>query len=269
MDALPLLSSNHETVSMYPTKMHLAAFYSSLAASQTALAASPVVDGALTTNNNGFLLPENARVAYSYASGLGVTRAAFAVPSLRVVAQPNIHPVNQALYPVDDAPINRPGDQGPRILQSETFAANLTSDATAGPNDSYVLAWLRMGQMVRPAGDITTIRATATVTAVTGAWVVGAMTMEADLPTGYYAVVGMDATAATTVAIRLRFPGQVYAPGVLAQQAAGQFFLNDFRYANSGVFGAFRNSAIPLIEVLGTAGAQTITMYLDLIQVSQ
>ena len=253
---------------MYPTKMHLAAFYSSLAASQTGLAASPVVDAALTTNNNGFLLPENSRVAYMYASGLGVTRAQLNVPSLRVVAQPNIYPVNKALYPVDDAPINRPGDQGPRILQTETFAATLTSDATAGPNDSYVLTWLKFGATQKVQGDITTIRATAAVTAVTGAWVVGAITLEADLPTGFYAVVGMDALAGTTVAIRLRFPGQVYAPGVLSQQAAGQFFMGDFRYGNSGVFGVFQNSAIPLIEVLGTSGAQTIQLMLDIIKVS-
>ncbi len=252
---------------MYPTKMHLAAYYASVAASQTDLAVAPVVDSALTTNANGFLLPEAMRIGMAYASGLGVTRGKFAVPSLRVVAQPNIYPVNKALYAVDDAPIWRPKEQGPRVLQTETFGASLTTDATAGPNDSYVLAWLYGGPIQRLPGDIVSIRATATVTAVTGSWILGSMTLEQDLPSGYYAVVGMDALAATTVAIRLSFPGQTYCPGVIAQQAAGQFFLDTFRFGNSGVFGTFQNSAIPQIFVLGTAGAQTIQLMLDIIKV--
>lgn len=246
---------------------HLAAFYSSLAASQTDLAISPVVDPALTTNNNGMLLPEPMRIGMAYASGLGVTQARFAVPSLRVVAQPRVHPVNKALYPVDDAPINRPGEQGARVLKSETFQTQLTSDATAGPNDSYVLAWLYPQPRQRIGGDITTIRASSTVTAVTGSWVLGQMTMEQDLPSGKYAIVGADVLAATAVAMRFRFPGGGYCPGVLCQQAAGQFFLDTFRYGNCGVFGTFENSVIPQIDVLGTSGAVTLTIFMDVVRV--
>lgn len=254
-------------MNLQPPNWHLAAFYSSLAASQTNLAVAPVVDPAVTTNNNGMLLPENMRIGMAFASGLGVTQGQFSVPSLRVVAQPRIHPVNKQLYPVDDSPINRPGDQGARILKTETFAANLTSDATVGPNDSYVLAWLYAGPKRQIPGDITTIRASATVTAVTGSWVVGAMTLEADLPSGFYAVVGMDVLGATAVAVRLRFPGAGYCPGVLAQQASGQFFLDTFRYGNAGTFGVFENSSIPQIDVLGTSGAVTLTIFLDIIKV--
>lgn len=245
---------------------HLAAFYASLAASQTDLAIAPVVDPQLTTNNNGMLLPENMRIGAAYASGLGVTQSRFNVPSLRVVAQPRIHPVNKALYPVDDAPINRPLEQGARVLKTETFQASLTSDATAGPNDSYVLAWLFNKPRQKIQGDITTIRATSTVTAVTGSWVLGAMTLEQDLPSGFYSVVGMDVLGATAVAVRLRFPGGGYCPGVLAQQASGQFFLDTFRYGNMGVFGVFENSSIPQIDVLGTSGSVTLTIFLDIIK---
>ncbi len=249
------------------SRFHLAAFYASLAASQTNLAIAPVVDQAVTTNANGMLLDRNMRIGMGFASGLGVTGGRFAVPSLRVIAQPRIYPVNKALYAVDDAPIWSPDDQGPLVLKTETFAANLTSDATAGPNDSYVLAWLYPGQKGSVQGDIITIQATASITAVTGSWVLGSMTLEQDLPSGYYAVVGMDVTAATTVAARLAFPGGGYCPGVIAQQAAGQFFLNTFRYGNAGVFGVFENSAIPQIQVLGTSGAQSLVIYLDLIKV--
>ncbi len=245
---------------------HLAAFCSSLAASQTDLAVAPVVDPQLTTNNNGMLLPENMRIGMAFASGLGVAQARFNVPSLRVVAQPRVHPVNKALYPFDDAPVNRPFEQGARVLKTETFQAAMTSDATAGPNDSYVLAWLYNKPRQRIQGDITTIRATSAVTAVTGSWVLGAMTLEQDLPSGLYTIVGADVLAPTAIAMRFRFAGGGYCPGVLCQQASGQFFLDTFRYNNCGAFGQFENSSIPQIDVLGTSGAVALTIFMDIIK---
>jgi hypothetical protein len=259
------LTDTHPADIMQPN-MHLAAFYASLAASQTDLAIAPVVDPQLSTNNNGMLLPENMRIGMALASGLGVTQGRFNVPSLRVNALPRVHPVNKALYPVDDAPIMKWREQGPRVLQTETFQAQLTSDATAGPNDSYMLAWLYAGAPRKIAGDITTIRATSTVTAATGSWVVGALTLEQDLPSGRFAVVGLDAIGTTAQAMRLRFPGGGYCPGVSVQQAAGQFFLDTFRCNNAGFFGEFMNSTPPQIDVLGTTGAVTLTIFMDIIK---
>jgi hypothetical protein len=152
-------------------------------------------------------------------------------------------------------------------MRSETFQVALSSDATAGPNASYVLAWLYTSPRRRIAGDITTMRATSTVTAVTGSWVLGAMTLENDLPAGRYAIVGAEVIGATAIAMRFRFAGGGYCPGVLCQQAAGEFFLDRFRHGNAGAFGEFDNSLPPQIDVLGTAGAVTLTMYLDLIKV--
>jgi len=253
---------------LYQNKMHLAAFYASVAASQTDLGIAPVVDPQLTTNANGMLLPETMRVHSVYASGLGVTQGRLSVPSLRVVAQPRVNPVNKALYPVDDSPITRYYGQGPRILRSETFQAQLTTDATGGPNDSYLFAWLTTAPSSPPGGDITTIRASSTVTCVAGSWVLGALTLEQDLPAGRYSVVGVDVIGATAQAMRLRFAGGGYCPGVLVQQAAGQFFLDSFRMGQMGEYGQFENSLPPQIDVLGTAGAVTLTIFLDIIKVS-
>lgn len=249
-------------------RMHLAAFFGSVAASQTDLPLAPVVDPQLTTNNNGMLLPETGRIIAAYASGLGVTQGRINVPSLRVVSLPRVHPVNKALFPVDDAPINKLGDQGPRILRSETFQAQLTTDATAGPNASYMFNWLKFGPSPAPSGDITTIRATSTVTGVAGSWVLGALQLETDLPSGRYAIVGADVIGATAQAMRFRFAGGGYCPGVLVQQAAGQFFLDTFRYGRMGAFGEFDNSLPPQIDVLAEAGAVTLTVFMDIIKVA-
>lgn len=246
---------------------HLAAFYASLAASQTNLPIAPVVDPALTTNNNGMLLPENMRVGKVFASGLGVTEGRIAVPSLRIVSQPWIQPVNKALYPVDVFPVIDYGINGPRILRSETFSLQLTSDATAGPNASYGLFWLYNSFRPAPAGDITTIKATTTVTGVAGSWVLGALTLEQDLPSGRYAIVGAQAIGATAIALRFAFAGGGYRPGILVQQAAGQFSMPIFEKGNSGWFGEFDNSLPPQVDVLATAGAVTISLYIDIVKV--
>ena len=161
----------------------------------------------------------------------------------------------------------RKREQGPRILRSETFAVQATSDATGGPNDSYALAWLYAGPRRMQSGDETTIRASSTVTCVTGSWVLGAMTLEQDLPAGRYAIVGVDCTGATAIAARFSFAGGSYQPGFLIQQAAGQFFLDTFRSNSLGVYGEFENSLPPQLFVLGTSGAVTLTLFLDIIKI--
>ena len=246
---------------------HLAAFFANLAASQTNLAIAPVVDPALTTTNNGMLLPENMRVGKVYLSGLGVTEGRIAVPSLRIVSQPWIQPVNKALYPVDDFPIVDYKQQGPRILRAETFSLQATSDATGGPNASYGLFWLYNQFRPAPSGDMTTIKATSTIVCVAGTWVLGALTLEQDLPAGRYAIVGCAAIGATAVAIRFAFAGGGYRPGVLVQQAQGQFSSDQFEKGNSGWFGEFENSLPPQIDCLGTAGSVNLTLYIDIIKV--
>lgn len=246
---------------------HLACFYGSVAASQTDLTINPVTDGYLTIGTSGLLLPDTMRIVKAYVGGLGLTQARINVPSLRAISQPRIHPINAALYPVDDAPIQVYGDRGPRIMRSEGVTLAVTTDATAGPNFQHGFLWLASANVAAPFGDITTIRATTTVTQVAGAWSPGNITLEQDLPAGSYAVVGLDAVGAATQAIRLRFPGATLAPGVLCQQAAGQFFLNTFRYGASGQFGVFENSLPPTIELIGAAGAATVAIFLDLIKV--
>lgn len=246
---------------------HLAAFFGSVAASQTDLPISPVVDPSLTTNANGMLLPEPMRIGMVYASGLGLTQARISVPSLRIVSQPRINPVNHALYPIDDAPIIRYREQGPRILRSETFAFQATTDVTAGPNATYGMCWIYAGPRRVQSGDITTVRASSTIVAVTGTWVLGSLSMEQDLPAGRYAIVGADVTAANCIAMRFAFAGGGYRPGLLCQQNPGEFFLDTFRMGNCGVFGEFENSLPPQIDILGTSGSITLAVFLDIIKI--
>lgn len=247
---------------------HLAGFFGSVAASQTDLALTPFSDGYLSQGASGLLLPEDMSIVRHYGAGLGLTQFLLNVPSMRVISQPRYGTVNKATFAVDDAPILIMGDYGPTIMRSEGFNYQTTTDATAGPNPTHIFAWLTRG--VRPCqrGRSTTIRATATITAVAGSWTNGGLTLSQDLPAGTYEIIGCAAYGTGLQAVRFRLPGAGYSPGVLAEQAPGEFMLNNQRWGAMGSFGTFQNSLIPTIDITGTAGAITVTLFIDIVKVA-
>lgn len=246
---------------------HLLGFSASVAASQTDSALTPYNDGFFSRGQSGILLPSEMEVFRSVGMGLGLTEYLLNVPSMRQISQPRYGTVNKALLAVDDAPILIQGDYAPTVMATEGVNYAVTTDATAGPNLTRVYAWVR--NRFRPAnkGRATTIKATASVTAVAGSWVGGSLTLSQDLPSGYYEIVGAAAFGTGLAAVRFRLPGATLAPGVLAQQAAGEFMLNNQRWGELGSFGSFQNSQLPTVEIDGTSGAITATIYIDIVKV--
>lgn len=253
---------------MIPPSFHLAGFFGSVAASQTDLALTPFTDGFLTIGVSGLLMPEDMATVRQYGAGLGLTQYLLNVPSLRVISQPRYGTVNKATFAVDDAPILVLDDYAPSIMRSEGFNYAVTTDATAGPNPTHVFAWLSKGFKPCQRGRSTTIRATATITAVAGAWAGGGLTLAQDLPSGVYEIIGCAVFGTGLQAMRFRLPGAGYAPGVLAEQAPGEFFLNNQRWGRMGSFGSFQNSLVPTVEITGTAGAITLTAFIDIVKVA-
>jgi hypothetical protein len=252
---------------MIPPSFHLAGFFGSVAASQTDIALTPFSDGYLSQGVSGLLLPDDMMVARHIGLGLGLTQYLLNVPSLRQISQPRYGTVNKALLAVDDAPILIMGDYAPSIMRSEGYNYQVTTDATAGPNATHVFSFLTKGFKPCQRGRSTTIRATATITAVAGAWVNGGLTLAQDLPAGNYEIIGAAAYGTGLQAVRFRLPGAGYAPGIIAEQAPGEFFLNNQRWGQMGSFGSFQNSLVPTIDITGTAGAITITMFIDIVKV--
>lgn len=252
---------------LIPPSFHLAGFFGSVAASQTDHALTPFADGYLSQGASGLLLPEDMSVVRQYGAGLGLTQFLLNVPSLRQISQPRYGTVNKATFAVDDAPILVLDDYAPSIMRSEGYNYSVTTDATAGPNPTHVFSWLSKGFKPCQRGRATTIRASAIITAVAGAWTQGAMTLAQDLPSGMYEIIGCAAFGTGLQAVRFRAPGAGFAPGVLAEQAAGEFFLGNQRWGRMGSFGSFQNSLIPVIEITGTAGAITVSLFIDIVKV--
>lgn len=247
---------------------HLAGFFGSVAASQTDLALTPFTDGYLSQGASGLLLPDDMGVVRQYGAGLGLTQFLLDVPSMRQISQPRYGTVNKATFAVDDAPILILGDYAPSIMRSEGYNYRVTTDATSGPNPTHVFSWLSKGFRPCQKGRSTTIRASATITAVAGQWAPGNLTLAQDLPSGQYEIIGCAAYGTGLQAVRFRMPGAGLAPGVLAEQAAGEFLLNNQRWGQMGSFGSFQNSLIPIVEITGTAGSIAVTLFIDIVKVS-
>lgn len=246
---------------------HLSAFYASVAASQTNSLLPAVQDGAFTISNQRLLLPQSMRVDRAFLFGLGVTEGRINVPSLRAISLPRVYPVDKNAAPTNDPFVVNMRQRGCKLLQTEGIGFEASTDATAGPNGTFGLLWMYPSFQGPMTGDVITCKATATVVSSAGVWTAGSITLEQDLPSGTYQMIGADAWGTNVAAVRFRFPGQFLMPGILAQQAAGEFVGDNQRFGQMGPFGSFTNTQVPTIEVLGTGATSAITLYIDLIKI--
>lgn len=247
---------------------HLLAFFTSLAASLTNAKLNAVEDGQFTLNNNNFLLPQRMQVQRAYVLGLPVTEARIVVPSLRAVTFPRLHPVDKAATPSNDPSILRYLGNGPTLLGGEGVSLEASTDATGGPNNCYGLLWIAPSFVPAPPGPCFTMKATATITVAAGVWGRGSLVLENDLPAGQYALIGADAQGVNVAAVRFRFPNNDLLPGIVAQQADGEFLTDHQRYGRMGLFGTFNNINLPTIECLGLGAGSAQTIYLDIVRLS-
>lgn len=188
-------------------------------------------------------------------------------PSLRRIGQFDIAPVYAAVAPTTlqayrpriSSPTRLDVGEGVRLYTMETTT---TSEIRTG----FVV--LSDGALSPINGEIFTIKATATITTVTGSWVNGALTFRQTLPVGTYSIVGARCSCATGVAFRLVPVGANYRPGGQCVNAVGTPDIPEQRMGAMGEWCQFNSLTPPTLEIIGgTAAAQSPELYLDLIQI--
>lgn len=226
--------------------------------------------------NNRHVLRENGNLIAAYASGATATRARILAPSLRIVAPPQIRPLNVALLPAADPNMADYRREPVRLMAREEISIEIFN---TGPENTYGLLWVaELGHRFSlPAGQPYVIRATGATTAVASAWTNVPLTYDEQLPAGEYEIVGMEVIGTTCVAARLIFPGQnLYRPGVLGQATAGG---RGYASANAGLglgfidggfgtFGRFVTTALPSVEVMCNAADTAQTVFFKCIKVA-
>lgn len=252
--------------------MHLAAFAAAKTDSTANETVTAVPDPVLpVTANGGFLMPQDMRVIAASAMNDTITRARLSVPSLRTLGLPDIYPVAQiAANTVVDA-YARWGESGPMLRKNDEVIAQVSNGAST-VDTAFVSMLLRRVYMPVPPGPRTTLFASKSITLVAKSWVLSPLTFDQIPPVGEFSVVGMSAYGTNGVFARLVFPqNTTYRPGCLCYSAVTKFdAFPFFRFGNLGEWGRFFAVNLPQIEVLGdTAGAQTISVELDVVQLSQ
>lgn len=251
--------------------MHIiAAYYKNQTNGVTYDPLTVVTDQALTpAQSQGYQFPKNYKVLTAYVNGVNVLAARINAPSLRNLVLPEIYPANPAVAVPTRPPVVDYDMGGPIVLANESVVVE-TSSGGAAPGIVSAFLWVTERYTEAPQGPVFTAVASSANTLIAGAWTLSTLTFNQTLPAGQYAVVGMEVVCANAAVARLVFPGvNQWRPGCVVDTAYGNMIQPGyFRFGRNGLFGTFYNTAQPQVEIFGlTAGAQTATVYLDLIKV--
>ncbi len=229
---------------------------------------APVQDDVLTISNAHFLPQRDYDLLASFVSAATLARGRFVSPSNRVVTVPFIRPISVALLPPADPNVADYRGNPFRVRALEELALELTSAIAMGSENAYGLFWLSEGREAMPGGDIFTFRFTGTQTAVVNNWTTFTPVFADLLPAGTYAIVGGELTGATAVAFRVIIEGQKLRPGAIATAALGNKPWPGQIKGGLGIWGRFRSTALPQIQILCNAADTAQEGYLDIIKVT-
>lgn len=247
--------------------MHLVGYETS--ASNAALTAiTPIPDGTVAISGNDVRVPTGMSniclAAAMINSATATLRAQIQAPSLRSVLNFDISPIANGLVFPTLQQSSRMWNT-PLALQALEPLDVFVQNGAAVMNRAFIM--LCDGPVKPVTGRVYTVRCTGAASLVTATWVNTALTFGQTLPAGQYQVVGLRVWGANACAARLFFVGQGWRPGVLCSTAeANQDYL-DFRFGNTGVWGAFDSTTPPSLDVMGITDTAQVVL-LDLIKVS-
>ena len=246
----------------------LAAFSESqdTAAALTQVAA--LSDQHITTDGDDILVPEWApNLVGVCAIGATLAQAQISSPSLRQRTLIDVNPLNLGAEPLG-AEAWMPMFENPVPLEPGEGVRALVAEGAAGAEQETVLVWFASEMEAIPAGDIETIRCTATATLVAYAWSLASLTLSQQLRAGTYAIVGMRAECAGGLAARLVIPGSAFRPGVIAYDTISDRAPPEFSPGAVGVYGTFDHRFIPQVEFLSVSADTAEVVYLDIIKIA-
>lgn len=251
---------------MFDRGFHLLAFYTSaLPDPSTNAALGTVTDPVITVQSSRYILPVDMYATRAYVGTAGITDARINMPSLVLPFLPYLDPLSATILPANLPPIAELGFGQIVLPRTEALALEV-SETGGAATAAYAGLWLSPNPRTPVSGRIQTMKLTATITGSAGTWVAGNMTLTSNLPEGEYEVVGMSAYGTNLLFARLVFYSQTLRPGVLAQQAAGEWNAQHLRNGNFGSFGRFSNTTVPQLEIMSTGACTAQTVYLDVIK---
>lgn len=246
-------------------RFHTLAFYDNV--DNAALAQLPMIPDPMTnTQNSNLVVPDWNLIGLGYGIGSTLLQVQFNAPSLQALWLPQVYPFDPSTVPTYPALMWDKTQSPMRLAVNEQLQVE-TKNGAGGAIDQAVFLWLFPRQPMPIQGDVRTILATGTTTLTPFTWTNVPITLQAQLPAGRYALVGLSATSAGIWAARVAFVGGVYRPGVIGTPSLGFDISYLFRNGALGVFGEFDHNLVPSIDVFSSSADTAETFYLDLIKI--
>jgi hypothetical protein len=230
---------------------------------------TPVTDNVILIQNSHFVFQSDMSLLLATLMEATPSRARIVTPSLRIPSTPWIRPLLGAATPPNNPHLADYRYNPLTIRALEEFEWLATSGLTMGNEHATALSWVGDGITPAPAGRITTLRGTSTTAASANAWTSVTVTWQDTLPSGVYAIVGLQHQSANAQACRLIINGQQWRPGALSVTSLANSSHPAFLKGGLGQWGTFRSVAMPIPEVLCNAADAAHEIYLEFVQISQ
>jgi len=243
---------------------HLSAYTSSLVTG--ALTEIPALsDDILRIDNNRFVLPRDRDLVAFAAMSVDLQRVRIATPTTRQLANPWMRPFIDGAVPVDDPEVVDLSVRPIRLRGQEEVKVEALQDNAAAQRFTALL-FISDSLAPVPAGEPFKIRATSTGAAVANAWTTIDYTLEQQLPSGLYSVIGAEVIGANGQAFRLIFDDQFDRPGFLCSGDVNQRNNDMLQEYALGEWGRFNTVTLPRLQVLANAATASWEIYYELIK---
>lgn len=245
---------------------HLCAFTENLDAAGL-FEMSGVADAVMSVNGKNIQVPDYASYLLgAYTTGTGYDSVQLRSPSLRSTAYFEVLPTRWApLYEDNDYLVLNP--DSPLSLDVGEQLRSLVNKTNATPGQYTTFVWLSDGAIKPVAGDVFSIRATATTLVNAYQWYNAQLVLDESLPVGKYAVVGAGFSGMGLMAYRFVFQDSPARPGGMGAQGITSPKFKYFSNGALGVWGEFHSSTPPTIDLMSSTVEDTFTGYLDLIRI--
>lgn len=245
--------------------LHLAAFTASVANTGN-VATQALADSYLNVNGTGFLLQENMFIMAAACMSATMQRTRIVAAHLRAITLPFIRPTNIGVDPIAEPRVADYRRNPFQLIGGEVVDVEV-SQGGAGAERATVFLLLGQPNAPAPAGDIYTIRGTSTTAATANVWSTLAVTFADTIPQGTFVCVGLEHQSANGQGCRLNFENQLQRPGCVSINALGDRTHPMFRQGELGVWGKFRQTRMPIVEVLCNAADAVHEIYLDIMKI--
>jgi hypothetical protein len=242
-----------------------------------------VLDQIVTQSPNGnYILQQDMRVRAAYYRDAGATLARLNTPDWRRVSIPSINPVQRQAGVTNLPAYGRYYPGSIVIPKIDELIFQASNDGAGGVAQVGGLWISPLNDTLNiPSGDVYKVHAAATSTGIAGTWELVPFVLDQNLPTGTYAVIGLDvvqdgATGAVEFA-RLAWTGgaqagggQPWRPGVTIRHGFAEQNWENWQNGNWGTLGSFTSTAQPNLEVFSDPGTGVgLDIFMDIIQVSR